>query len=308
MSNTNSDRATKNLVFLSHGDKLVHYEIVFCLHTLYYHLKGDFTGLQITIYTDDISSYKKYLSSFPIVYEILTKQQIAEYRKPYGYIHRVKACVMKLCMEKYPIDMMFLDGDTFFTKYPWPLFNKISPEVCVMNIDEYDLVDGGDHENSYWLDLRHNVRNNTYLIKGKETRIPLTTRMWNSGFTGISYQNASLLDDNIEVIDQVYGKGEVFHIEQFALSYVLQNATRIVDTEDYIVHYYYKITDRKYFDYHLVRFLKKYKGKPVQEIAEKAIELAKHYETVTIPKYVHLYDTILLRYKNIKKVTFKGRL
>ncbi len=300
---------SKNIVFLSHGSKNLHYEVIFCLFTLYHHLKGDFDGLQITIYTDDASLFNKYLKAFPVNIEILTKKQIAEYRKPDGYIHRVKACVMKHCMSKYPQDMVFLDGDTFFLKNPWTLLNKISKDVTVMNADEYDLLEGNDfHENSFWLELRKIIRGNTFKLHGKEIKIPLSTRMWNSGFTGISYENAYLLDEVIELIDQIYKKGKVFHTEQYALSYVFQQKTIIIDSEDYIVHYVLRVADRKPFDYHVTKFLKKHSTSDIRLIAEKAVELGKNYDKVTVPSYVHLYDVIALRLRNIRKVALTGRI
>lgn len=299
----------KNIVFLSHGSKNLHYEVIYCLLTLYYHLKGDFSNLQITIYADDSSLFKKYLKGFPVNYEILTKQQIKEYREPDGYVHRVKACVMKHCMDKYKEDMVFLDSDTFFLKNPWPLFNKITKEVSVMNADEYDLIEGSDfHENSFWLELRKIIRGNTFFLHGRELKIPLNTRMWNSGFTGISYENLRLLDDNITLIDQIYKKGRVFHTEQYALSYLLQNTTTIVDSEDYIVHYVLRVADRKLFDYHVCKFLKGNRKLPLNLLSEKAVELGKDYDKVTIPSYVHLYDSITLRLRNIRKVALTGRI
>ncbi|QJD97554.1 hypothetical protein HH214_17575 [Mucilaginibacter robiniae] len=300
---------SKNIVFLSHGSKNLHYEVIFCLYTLYHHINGDFSGLQIVIYTDDDSLFKKYLKDFPVHIEVLTSSQITEYRKPDGYVHRVKTCVMKHCMDKYPADMVFLDGDTFFTKNPWPLFNKITKDVSVMNIDEYDLIEGGDeHENSFWLELRKVVRSNTFVLNGQEIKIPLTARMWNSGFTGISKDNAYLINDVLDLIDQLYKKGKIFHIEQYALSYVLQNYTQIIDSEDYIVHYFKRVTDRKLFDYHVSRFLKANKNLPIGSFAKQAVELSYGYDKVTVPSYVHLYDTISLRWRNIRNVTLKGRI
>ena len=302
-------KQNKNIVFLSHGSTNLHYEIIFCLYTLYHYLNGDFKGLQITIYTNDASLLKKYLKDFPVNYEILSAAQIKEYRKPEGYVHRVKTCVMQECLKKYKLDMIFLDGDTFFLKNPWALFNKLSKDLFIMNIDEYDLIEGGDfHENSFWLDLRKIIRKYTFTLRGKEFKISLNSRMWNSGLTAISYENAPLIDDVLSLIDQIYSKGKIFHTEQYALSYVLQNAGAVVDSEDYIVHYFLREVDRKLFDYHVSRYVKRHKNLALPLIAEKAVELGKGYDKVTVPSYIHFYDTIALRLRNIKKMTLTGKL
>jgi hypothetical protein len=299
----------KNIVFLAHGSNNLHYEVIFCVYTLFHYLNGDFSGIQITVYTDDARLYKKYLKDFPLNIELLTQQLIKEYRKPDGYVHRVKTCVMQHCMNKYQQDMVFLDGDTFFCKNPWPLFNKIAKDVSVMNIDEYDLYEAGDqHENSFWLDLRKVVRNNTFTLHGKEFKIPFSSRMWNSGLTGISYENAALIDDVLSLIDQIYHIEKIFHTEQYALSYVLQQHTQIIDSEDYIVHYFLRVTDRKLFDYHVCKFVKANRSLPITEIAQKAAALSKGYDKVTIPKYLRLYDIVALRFNNVKKMALTGRL
>lgn len=301
----------KNIVFLSYGSRTLHHGVIFCLYTLHHHLKGDFKDLRIIIYTDDAALFNKYLKDFPVIIETLTPEKIQEYRKPYGYIHRVKTCVMKECLEKYQSDIVFLDSDVFFLKNPWPLFKKINKQVSVMNADEYDLLDGGDFEDDEnWLKLRKIIRLNTYLIDGENKKIPLTTRMWNSGITGLSYENTHLMEKVLHLIDQIYGKNPIFHAEQYALAYVLQNTGTIVSTEDYFVHYYIKLKERKVFEYYVDQFFKENRNKPISEQIEKAYALSQQYEALkeTLPKHVSLYDRTKLRLKVIRNVIVKGRL
>jgi hypothetical protein len=306
------DLKTKPVIlYLAHGAESVCLQTVFSILTLYYHAGGKFTDFSVVLYTDNSEFFRKYFTEADVAIEKLTKEQIVDLMGAYAFVHRVKTLVIKNCFAKYNRDILYLDGDTMFLKNPASLLQEITSKRSIMNSDEYDMQDGGIHELQHWFDLRTAIRANTFTLHAKAFKIPLATRMWNAGVLGISYSNAPLLDDIVDLTDQLYAKCPLFNVEQFATSFLLQTTMEVISTGDCILHYCYGGVKRT-LTYHLGLFFEQQKHQSLKELTQLAFDFSQNLDALTIPpvvtKELTLMDRALLRLQLIKEVTFTGRL
>jgi hypothetical protein len=264
------------------------------------------------VYTDKPKLFSKYNHELPVATELMTNEMIATYKGPLNFVHRVKICIMQDCFRKYNSDIFYLDSDTYFTKPPRSLFEKISPATSIRNSNDYDLTTADDlYENKDWLLIRKVIRSFDYIVEGKGIKIPLTTRMWNAGVIGMSYQNAGLLNNILNLCDQIYSNKKIFTAEQFAFSYYLQNKTELISSGDVIFHYwkYFQPYNwREIYKYHLHKFFKNYKNDSVSDQSTKAFQLTLEHGNLKIPKQKIRMRKVLNRLENIARVILKGKI
>lgn len=299
------DTGKVSFIFLVYGDLSVFKQLLFCLLTLHNCLKGDFSNINIVIYTDNIGWFSKYLKMFPILFEPLTKAQIEEYKGAYGHVHRVKTCVIKHCIEKYKTNVFFFDTDIVFNINPWPLIEKLKENVFIMNKDEYDLNRADELEGNIWILLRKVARTKEFTLRDMSFYIPFSTRMWNSGITALAYANKGVLDDILSITDQIYREEPIILAEQFATSYIFQNSGKLIDSENYVFHYW---EGKDVFTYHIEKFFHDNEQHDVARLPDTAKHLFDQFHQLSPPaeKNKTLFERIFFRIKLTVKVAFKG--
>ena len=299
------------ILYHVYGSVDLYNQVRFSILSLYHHLKGNFEGLKVVIYTDNQGYFESYKESIPLHIEKLSIDDIAAYKGKDNFVHRVKICVIRDCFTKYGSNIFYLDSDTYFTKCPRALFNEINATKSIMNTDDYNLIEADDlFENNDWLLIRRAIRNYEYRINNELVKIPLTTRMWNAGIIGISVENKHLLDRILDLSDQIYSNKRVFTAEQFAFSYYLQTSTQLNSTGDIIFHYwrnFYGSYWKNSYNYHFKKFFSAHKHKSINEQAEAAYELSLHHkELIQLPKQTKL-QKLMNRLQLIKKVALTGK-
>ncbi len=305
------NKASKVILYHVYGVPELFSQVKFSILTLYHHLRGDFTGLQLVVYTDQPEAFNHFAGAMPLHVEHLSPETIRNYKGQYNFVHRVKICVIKACFQKFKSDILYLDSDSYFTEAPHKLLAQISPDTSIMNTNDYDLLEADElFENMDWLAIRRVIRNFSYTIEGEKTKIPLTTRMWNAGVIGLSYRQAGLLDDITDLTDQIYANKHVFTAEQFAFSYFLQNKTRLVSSGDVIFHYWPDFITRYWkrtYNYHFKKFFSAHRKKPVAQQAALAFHLTRQHENLRPPESKRWYRMIR-RIKRIAEVTMTGKI
>lgn len=298
------------ILFLAYGSDSNCFQARFCILTLYYHVRGDFDGIRIVVYTDKPDHFTRFAPSMPLTVEVMSKTVIQQYKGPLGFIHRVKACIIRDCFAKYQANIFYLDADTYVTQSPIPLLQRISPATSIMNTNDYDLNSASERfENTDWLLIRRAVKDYTYTLAGKPISIPLATRMWNAGVIGMSQQNAALVEQVIELSDQIYANKRVFTAEQFAFSYFLQNKTNLISSGDVIFHYWHAWGPNNHkhtYTYHINLFFKKHGKATVPEQTRQAFLLTQHHGQLKLPKKT-ISEKFLHRLKLVYLVAFKGK-
>ena len=300
------------ILFHAYGSISIHQQVIFSILTLHYHLKGDYDGIKIVVYTDRTIYYKELLGRLPISLEILTDKIINTYKGKNKFIHRVKIEIIKNCLEKYNKNLFYLDSDTYFTRCPKDLLSKIVESTSVMNSNDYDLNNADElYENEDWLLIRRAIRDFEYTIEGSKIKIPLTTRMWNAGVIGISYENIDILDSILDLTDQIYFNRQVFTAEQFSFSYFLQTKTRLIDSDDVIFHYWPNFVGKRWkdlYNYHLHRFFLNCRNDDINQKSLKAFQLTQKHDEVTKSISINVFERIVRRLKLAYKILAKGKV
>ncbi len=281
------------IVYIAYGPDHLHKQVILSILTLYYFLnkKGEFEKINLIVYTDNKEIFEKYLNEINIKYEILTSQKIKEYINNMGYIHRVKICVIKDCFQKYKSNILYVDGDTYFLKSPFELINKISDDISIFHVKEFELIEQSRYTEGkainfgYFPEIFLNsviTKNNTSL-KVKEIKIDKNTEMWNSGVIGISISNLSLLDKVLQINDQISKKTSYFLAEQFAFSYIFFKKTTLIPADQFIYHYWLAQL-KEVYNFYIDKFLEENNGLTINSKAEKAVELTKHQNELSLSK------------------------
>ena len=300
------------ILYQAYGKKNIFNQVLFSILTLHYHTKNEINKLKIVVYTDNPEFFSDYTDALNLQIEILTTQIIEQFKGKNNFIHRVKVCVIRDCIEKFKSNIFYLDSDTFFKESPLTLISQIDRATSIMNSNDYDLLHADElYENEDWLKIRRAIRDFEYVVEGKSINIPLTTRMWNAGVIGISFENREVLNDVLDLTDQIYNNKKVFTAEQFAFSYFLQNRTQLTNTSDVIMHYWPNHIGmywKNQYDQYLSRFFAKNKSASVSQKAEAAYEISKSHASIIKPPKHSLLTKIQKRVVLIWKVAKKGKL
>jgi lipopolysaccharide biosynthesis glycosyltransferase len=304
-------RSDKIILYHVYGQDDLYRQVLFSILTLYHHVQGVFEGMRIVVYTDHTIPFEKLASSLPLSIELLDKETIQKYKGKHHFIHRVKICVLQDCFQKYNSNILYLDSDTYFTKSPIHLLDKINIETSIMNSDDYDLLEADElFENMDWLQIRRAIKNFKYTIEGIERQIPLTTRMWNAGVIGMSFDHLKTLEDILSLTDQIYANKHVFTAEQFAFSYFLQNKSTLISSGDVIFHYWPNFGDKNWksiYSHHIKKFFHKHKFKSIADQASLAYHLSTQHHQLISPTTT-LADRITKRVKLVWDVALKGKI
>ena len=300
------------ILYHAYGAETLHQQVLFSILTLHYHIKAVYESIQIIIYTDKPNAFKELMPSIPISIELITNDLINEYKGINNFVHRVKIKIIQDCMEKYKKNIFYLDSDTYFTECPRNLLNKIDITTSIMNSNDYDLNNADDlYENEDWLMIRRAIRDFEYKISGTSLKIQLSTRMWNAGVIGLSYENRDLLNDVLDLTDQIYYNRKVFTAEQFAFSYFLQNRTNLISSENVIFHYWPNFVGKywkRLYSYHFKKFFRKHRSTSIGQKATLAFELTTNHQLLTKSSSESFFSRMLNRIRMAFKILKTGKI
>lgn len=300
------------LLYHAYGNIALHQQVMFSILTLHHFIVGNYDNLTVVVYTDEPNLYQQFQTKIPISFELLTPEILSTFKGPNQFVHRVKICIIKDCFDKYKKNILYLDSDTYFTESPFSLFNNIDTNKSIMNSNDYDLNNADElYENLDWLLIRRAIRDYEYTIDGNIIKIPLTTRMWNAGVIGLSFENRGILEKVLDLTDQIYKNKKVFTAEQFAFSYYLQNHTNMMTSGNVIFHYWPNFIGKYWksmYNYHFRHFFEDYKNLSLTEKAIKAVELTyKHEELILLPKKTK-WQRFYRRIKLAGVILLKGKV
>jgi len=229
----------KNLVYLSYGPGLHEQEITFSILSAYHWLGVGDPDMRIVIYTDRPETF----STLKVATVVLDASTLKEWAGPAGFGHRRKILALRDALQRFDGPSAILDGDTYFRRSPWKLFDRIGPGRAVMHLREgsMDFLPGPVHgelvsllrDGGPWADL-----------SGAALSISASAPMWNSGVIGADPSDVRLLDESIHLTDQLSSRSKLHTLEQFALGTVLGRETRLREVGDIVFHYW----DRSYRD------------------------------------------------------------
>ncbi|MBV9829456.1 MAG: hypothetical protein JO001_27875 [Alphaproteobacteria bacterium] len=140
---------------------------------------------------------------------------------------------------RFPGAVVFVDCDTYFLRPPGELFD-IGAGRSRLHILEARLLESGTATDRALSDVI--AQHRFHDISGGTLDISPDAAMWNSGVLGLHTIDASLMDEVLNLIDQMWplvkcAPIDVHHVEQFATGYFLQR-TAISESHHIVYHYW----------------------------------------------------------------------
>ncbi|OUJ75993.1 hypothetical protein [Hymenobacter crusticola] len=233
-------------IILSYGRSTEHQRAIFAILSFWSWYTGDRSTIKTVVYTDQPAAFAPYLEGLPIEYKLLTPASLEEMYGPQRYIHRAKAVIIDQLFRDYPTDrVLFCDSDTFFVASSDELLGLMQPGVSLMHMREARYVDsvtkGVSSEEVQGIQKAVDyIDSHPFQIGSRQHQFQKTQFMWNSGVLGLTEEVASLLPDVCATLDTLYRNGKWLVTEQVAFSLVLPTKTKLLASNHYVFHYWFK--------------------------------------------------------------------
>ena len=252
---------SRSVLYLSYGRGPHVEETIFSLLTAFYHLPPN-SGYNYIVYTDDPEAFE----GLSVTVHALSREDLDAWMGGSDYIHRRKTMAIIDALQRYGGDIAFVDCDTYFRRSPVRLFDRIGPGRTCLHVLEADLKHSGTQFDD---ELSMAITSGVFLDKsGNPLVFSADAPMWNSGVIGINAADAVLMDEALALMDQLWRKIRVPHVEQFATGVFFQK-TRISDTRDIVFHYWDK-RQREPFRRRLPHLLAEHAAAPLATRADRA--------------------------------------
>jgi hypothetical protein len=241
------------ILFQAYGLQDIYDETLFSLLSLY-QIKPENIQTKICIYTDNEEYFKKALQDIPNHQVQIVQYPLSQFQAWKGdinFVHRVKLEVIKDFFKQTGDSLFYLDSDTVFLKPIQHILNNIAEneQKAYMHICEGKISDKG---NPIMKKMNNFLLNNKFEVQAKKIIINPSSYMWNAGVIGINISQKHLIDQMLELTDYMFKIYSKHVIEQFVVSYYLQNNFHLYPTDELIYHYWFYKEFRKeikqYFD------------------------------------------------------------
>ena len=220
-----------NLVYLCYGDSLHTYEVLFSMLTLARFSRDQLRGVRVFAVTDRPDLF---LANGLDVLPVPTAT-INEWKGPFDFGHRCKILAIRHVIEKYGGRCLLVDGDTYFTRPPRRVFQRIGPSRSVMHMPIGRLADSRHEMNHRFGEL---LEDDTLRRVCRESaNRGRATIQWNAGVLGLNSSDVDLLDEVLCLVDSILPRFVAPAVEQLAFSIVLAEKTRLQASRDAIFHY-----------------------------------------------------------------------
>lgn len=269
------------LIFLAVGSTDYLNEALFSLLSFFRH-NTNFSG-KIIVYTDTPGFFENYAFE-NVIYRSVSSAELKEWKGTDNYTYRIKTKVLQDVSKQYSGSFLFVDTDTVFRKNIASVFNEIDKGELFLDHCEGVLQTkkGGIAKKAR---AAFRKQNSFVLSTSEKVFFDKSFEVWNSGVVGFNSSHAGILKSTEELMDLLYGVKKLFVMEQIALSYFFQQATRPKPAENYIHHYWYF----KEFRGILHEFFTANQSKTFAELTTEASRLDP--EKLAIPKLAYKQKT-----------------
>jgi hypothetical protein len=192
---------------------------------------------KILIYTDKPRYFQDFLGQTSFIqYEPMDSNRLQNWLGPDCFVHRVKIEMIRNATSIFPDkNLVYLDGDTFFTEDPADIFSRIDARTSFMHEFENAIKLGKDPLSKK---LTKFLNKQDFKVQGHTFRIPSGLMMWNAGLIGFSPEFSGELRDVLALADQAYASYPKHIMEQLAFCYYLSKKTKIQSAQDFVYHYW----------------------------------------------------------------------
>lgn len=220
------------VVFLSYGRGPHVAETVFSAFSAWRRSRSD-RNVRLLVYTDRPDDFL----DVPVDIRTITAHELQQWQPPSAYPRRCKTEVLRDALRTLDHPVALIDSDTWFRLSPRRIIDRVAPGRVALHLDEGPLAASNCLVKLAFL---ADLRDQTFFdSRGGQILVGSGAGMWNSGVTGIHPADATVLDDTLALVDQMW---QAFprggFLEQFALSATLARTSRPRATDDVVYHYW----------------------------------------------------------------------
>lgn len=281
--------ASKNLIYLAHGNELFLYETLFSIVSFYhYHPDSD---IKITVYTDRPDFFHTQTGG-RVATLAMDPETIKKWSGPEHFVHLVKIEMLRDFVSRCPGEKyLYLDSDTVFTGTVEKVFQTIGPSSFAMHLNE------GDMYKSKAINIRRLAR-----FLRSTAYHSAAFDMWNAGVIGFDDAGKYILDEVLATTHLLYPRHHTHIMEQFAFSWHFQKEGTLQSTDHLIYHYWFA---KKFRDI-IAAFFEFYKEERFEVWVEKYGNLRPEHMLQQV--YAYKFGTFAEKMK-IRLSTFsKGKI
>ena len=222
-----------HIIYLSHGGKKYYDQARFSVLTLLHLLlEQRRTDVRIVVYTDDPSTVPAHEL---VVCMPVTREQLAGYRGPFDYVHRIKLKVLEHAARHFGSALLYVDCDTRWLALPDDVFEQLRQggRGC-MHVEEGRI--NAKFFPTYAAALE---RFTPDLRSLGVTKSPSDLMMWNAGAIGVPAGAESFFAKALAVNDFLLPRIKPRNwVEQLALSLVAENEFAMSALGERLHHYW----------------------------------------------------------------------
>lgn len=214
-----------NLVYLAHTKERIWRDAAFSIMTVIDYLGIPGTTYDIWVFTDNPG----YFDIPGIRTVVIDKTNLEEWYGDKEFIHRSKIKVLQEVMSQTNKPVIMLDGDTLVIEDPSHVFGLINEKHSLMHKLEGPIK---NQDNKMGRSLQSLAKS------GRIEELSLETNMYNSGVVGIDPSNFQLEKEVLSLTDKLYAASPLHIMEQLAQSIILSTNHTVIDTGEYIYHWW----------------------------------------------------------------------
>lgn len=250
----------------------------------------------IIIYTDDAAAFDDLQSFFKTFICIpVTPAQVKQWRGNIDFVHRVKIEIIKDCLNRHDVDLLYCDTDTYVTQPVEALFELIKNEQNLMHQYEGVInrnIHPGFHKWEKFLSSTPIKYNGQTLVFSKQLQ------MFNAGVVGLQAKQKLILNDVLELTDAIYSRFPKHIAEQFAFSYCFQKSGN-VQTADHVIQHYWNLKEfREWLQFFFLT--------NSEESVPNLVKKLKHVEAITIQQEKNAFENLPWWQRLSKRITGRG--
>jgi hypothetical protein len=214
---------------------------------------------RVVIYTDRPEAFTR----LGVDVSLITLSEIEAVTEP-SYPFRIKIGVIQDAATRHPGNLMFVDGDTYFTKPPHDELAALSAGVPVMHAHDTLMADARPEVVD--LKLLEDQAESSTLLPSIDS---WPEWIWNSGVVGLSESHKHLIPEVLATSDEIRARTGSRISEQMAFTLVLSNHMQLVDAGS-VFHYW---SSKEQIFYEIIHFLRQNRGIEPSELAARAYAL-----------------------------------
>lgn len=198
--------------------------------------------VKLLLYTDNPQFFNKYLLHYPVDYIYLGADKIREYRGEIDFLHRIKIAIIEDAFNRGDGDILYIDSDTFFIDDPKNIIDKVDEQTAFMHLYEYKFDDLKTWDkNTPFYKVWEIIQSKRINSIDEKLNITLEDVSFNAGVMAFHSSHKSIIPKVYDITERFYRNTLSHASEQYAFSVILQKNFQVLNCEEVVYHYWYRV-------------------------------------------------------------------